>query len=284
MNRMQKKSVLAISSHVARGTVGNRASAFALEILQFPVWSVPTVILPWHPGHGISTRIIPEAKQFSAFLHDIKRAKWVGEIGGILTGYMANEEQVYDVASLISALKKNAPEIIYVCDPVLGDTGGLYVPDATAAAIRDHLIPLCDIATPNKFELEWLTGKHSLTNANEEVAAARTLGPKEVLVTSASAFMKNNIANLLVSEKLALMAEHRLIANAPNGTGDLIAAVFLAHKLSGLTNEQNLQRTSASVFEILASAANRGSDELMLETDSGSLIRPAAMVQTRNLI
>ena len=281
---MQKKSVLAISSHVARGTVGNRASTFALEILQYPVWSVPTVILPWHPGHGPSTRIVPDAKQFLAFLQDIRQAKWIGEIGGILTGYMADEEQVHGIASLIATLKENSPDITYVCDPVLGDTGGLYVPETTAKAIKDHLIPLCDIATPNKFELEWLTGKHSLANANEEAAAARSLGPKEVLVTSASAFMKNNIANLLVSENSAMMAEHRLIPNAPNGTGDLIAAVFLAHKLSGMTNEQNLQRTSASVFEILAGAANRGSDELMLETDSGSLIRPAAMVQLRNLI
>ena len=281
---MQKKSVLAISSHVARGTVGNRASTFALEILQYPVWSVPTVILPWHPGHGPSTRIVPDAKQFLAFLQDIRQAKWIGEIGGILTGYMADEEQVHGIASLIAALKENSPDITYVCDPVLGDTGGLYVPETTAKAIKDHLIPLCDIATPNKFELEWLTGKHSLANANEEAAAARSLGPKEVLVTSASAFMKNNIANLLVSKNSAMMAEHRLIPNAPNGTGDLIAAVFLAHKLSGMTNEQNLQRTSASVFEILAGAANRGSDELMLETDSGSLIRPAAMVQLRNLI
>lgn len=281
---MQKKSVLAISSHVARGTVGNRASTFALEILQYPVWSVPTVILPWHPGHGPSTRIVPDAKQFLAFLQDIRQAKWIGEIGGILTGYMADEEQVHGIASLIAALKENSPDITYVCDPVLGDTGGLYVPETTAKAIKDHLIPLCDIATPNKFELEWLTGKHSLANANEEAAAARSLGPKEVLVTSASAFMKNNIANLLVSKNSAMMAEHRLIPNAPNGTGDLIAAVFLAHKLSGMTNEQSLQRTSASVFEILAGAANRGSDELMLETDSGSLIRPAAMVQLRNLI
>ncbi|MFK5977890.1 MAG: pyridoxal kinase PdxY [Rhizobiaceae bacterium] len=281
---MQKQSVLAISSHVARGTVGNRASVFALEILQYPVWSVPTVILPWHLGHGASTCIVPDANQFSAFLQDIYRAKWVDEIGGILTGYMANEEQVHEVAKLISALKENAPETIYLCDPVLGDTGGLYVSDATANAIRDYLIPLCDIATPNKFELEFLTGRHSLNNANEETEAARSLGPKEVLVTSASAFMKNNTANLLVSKKSAMMAEHRLIENAPNGTGDLIAAVFLAHKLSGLTNEQNLQKTSASVFEVLASAANRGSDELMLETDSGSLIRPSAMIQLRTLI
>lgn len=281
---MQKKSVLVISSHVVRGSVGNRAAALALEILQYPVWSVPTIILPWHPGHGASTKIVPDTKQFSDLLHDVSHAKWIGEIGGVLTGFMANEAQAKDVAKLVKDLKQSNPEITYVCDPVIGDTGGLYIPEATADAIRDQLIPICDIATPNKFELEWLTGQSNLSNANEEAAAARTLGPKEVLVTSASAFMKNNIANLLVSEKHAVMAEHRLIPNPPNGTGDLVAAVFLAHKLSGLENEENLQRTTASVFEILASASRRGSDELMLESDAGSLVRPAAMIQTRNLL
>ena len=43
-------------------------------------------------------------------------------------------------------------------DPVLGDAGRLYVAQETAEAIRDRLIPLADIATPNLFELGWLTG------------------------------------------------------------------------------------------------------------------------------
>jgi pyridoxine kinase len=45
-------SVIVISSHVVRGSVGNRAAVFALETLGFPVWAVPTVVLPWHPGHS----------------------------------------------------------------------------------------------------------------------------------------------------------------------------------------------------------------------------------------
>jgi hypothetical protein len=46
------RAVIVVSSHVARGSVGNRAAVFALETLGFPIWAVPTVILPWHPGHG----------------------------------------------------------------------------------------------------------------------------------------------------------------------------------------------------------------------------------------
>ena len=34
------RAVIVISSHVARGSVGNRAAVFALETLGFPVWAV----------------------------------------------------------------------------------------------------------------------------------------------------------------------------------------------------------------------------------------------------
>jgi pyridoxine kinase len=56
---VSSNAVIVISSHVVRGSVGNRAAVFALETLGHPVWAVPTVILPWHPGHGPAKRIVP---------------------------------------------------------------------------------------------------------------------------------------------------------------------------------------------------------------------------------
>ena len=102
---MSKKAVIVISSHVARGSVGNRAAVFALETLGFPVWAIPTVTLPWHPGHGASTRIVADETAFAAFLTDIENAPWISEVGAILTGYMANPAQVKSIANLVSNIK-----------------------------------------------------------------------------------------------------------------------------------------------------------------------------------
>jgi len=44
------RAVIVISSHVARGSVGNRAAVFALETLGFPVWAVPITSLPSMAG------------------------------------------------------------------------------------------------------------------------------------------------------------------------------------------------------------------------------------------
>lgn len=278
-----QRAVIVISSHVARGSVGNRAAVFALETLGFPVWAVPTVILPWHPGHGRATRIVPDPQQFSALMKDLERAPWLGEVAGVLSGYLGDASQVEAVASLVGAVRARNPRALYICDPVLGDVGGLYVPEAQAMALRDQLIPIADIATPNRYELEFLSGSSQLDDIAATVRAASKLGPSKTLVTSAPAMLAGSTGNLLVTPSATLLAEHRIIERPPNGLGDLTAALFLARLLAGRPLDKALQSTTASVFEILARTAKRGGDELQLETDAQSLSHPMAMVHLRHL-
>jgi pyridoxine kinase len=276
-------AVIVISSHVVRGSVGNRAAVFALETLGHPVWALPTVVLPWHPGHGRSTRLTFAEADFDAAIDDLIRAPWVGEVRAVLSGYFGNAAQARSVARLVGALRENNPDLLYVCDPVMGDLGGLYVPEATAEAIRDHLIPLASLATPNRYELAWLSGA-ALEDNGAIMEAALALGPSRMLVTSAEPMMAGGTGNLYLSGRHALLAEHRVVENPPNGLGDLLAAVFLSRLLSGMEDEKALQLATASVFEVLARAVKRGSNELMLASDSSSLSTPMAMVQMRRLI
>ena len=276
-------AVIVISSHVVRGSVGNRAAVFALETLGYPVWALPTIVLPWHPGHGPSTRLTFPESDFDKAIDDLIRAPWLGEVRAVLTGYFGNASQPRSVARLIRALKDRNPDLLYVCDPVMGDRGGLYVPQATAEAIRDELLPLATLATPNRFELECLSGA-PLESNTAIMEAAVALGPPRLLVTSAVPMMAGGTRNLCLTGHHALLAEHRLIDNPPNGLGDLLSAVFLARILTGMDDERALQLATASVFEILARTAKRGGDELALETDSASLSSPMAMVQMRRLV
>jgi pyridoxine kinase len=152
-----RPAVIVISSHVVRGSVGNRAAVFALETLGFPVWALPTVILPWHPGHSRATRIVPGKEAFSALIDDLCGSPWLGEVGAVLSGYLGDAEQAQEVARLVAAVRAANPDALYMCDPVIGDAGGLYVPEALAEAILAYLIPVANIATPNIYELEWLS-------------------------------------------------------------------------------------------------------------------------------
>ena len=279
-----RPAIISISSHVARGSVGNRAIVFALETLGFPVWSVNTVSLPFHPGHGKATRLVPESDAFEAYLDDLAGSPWIDEVGGVLTGYMGNARQAEIVGRFVERLKARNPDLRALCDPVIGDEGGLYVAEDTAAAIRDHLLTRADVATPNVHELAWLRGEALAEDATGVAQTARRLGPDSVVVTSAPAMMRGHVGNLLVTQKLVVMAEHRHVDGPPNGPGDLTAALVLAHLLAGEEPVRVLEKATASVFEIVARAAKRGSSELMLAADRDSIVRPMALVNLRSVM
>ncbi len=283
MDDSDKGAIIVIASHVVRGSVGNRAAVFALETLGHSVWAVPTVILPWHPGHGRSTRITIGPEEFESMLADLATAPWRGEVRAVLSGYLGSAAQAHSVARLVTALRAEQPDLVYMCDPVCGDAAGLYVPEETAQAIRDHLIPLASIATPNRFELAWLSGA-PLDNNAAIMDAALALGPARMLVTSAPSLMAGSTGNLYLSGRSALLAEHRIVADPPSGTGDLLAAIFLSRLMEGLEEERALMLATASVFEMVARSSKRGSDELTLARDASSIVTPMAMVQMRRLM
>ncbi|WP_274423353.1 pyridoxal kinase PdxY [Chelativorans sp. YIM 93263] len=280
--RHARQSVIVISSHVVRGSVGNRAIVFALETMGHGIWAVPTVVLPWHPGHGRGTRIVPAAEDFAALMRDLEYAPWLGEVSAVLSGYLGDPSQADAVAGLVNRLKEENPEALYLCDPVMGEENGLYVPQATACAIRDKLMPLADIATPNRYELAWMAGKE-LATLDDVRQAAESVPPETMLVTSAPAEVPGDTANLLLTPRSAFLAQHRAIEDPCKGPGDLTSALFLSWLLDGAVPRHALQRATAAVFDILALAAASGADELMLERDAEVFHNPATTVSVRDL-
>ncbi|MBB5753524.1 pyridoxal kinase [Prosthecomicrobium pneumaticum] len=272
----RKPAILVLSSTVVRGAVGGRAAVFALERLGFPVWSLSTVTLPWHPGHGPGTRIVPEPAAFAALLADLAASPRRAEIGGILSGYLGDAAQAEAIAGLVAAVKRANPAALYLLDPVLGDGGRLYVPEPVAAAMRDRLLPLADIVTPNPTELAFLAGADA---PGDPVARARSLGRPRVAVTSA-ATEGETIATLLVTPERVLDARHDRIAGVPNGTGDLFAALLLAGLVAGAGEgeAEALRGAAARVLALARAAAETGADALPLALRQDALVAPAEAV------
>ena len=71
------------------------------------------------------------------------------------------------------------PRAIYCCDPVIGDVEeGVYVREGIEEFLRDHALPQADIATPNRFELERLTGLDCGTLAGAKNGGRRGWPPR----------------------------------------------------------------------------------------------------------
>lgn len=281
---MSTRTVLVISSHVARGSVGLRAISFALERLGFTVWAVPTVLLPHHPGHGAVTRIVPDEDRFAELLDALLQRAGNAPISAVLSGYLASASQAEAVAGLVGRIKAAQPGTLYLCDPVIGDNDRLYVDTRLAEAIRDKLLPLADLATPNRFECAWLAGDSSMDeDLNALASLAARLARPAVVVTSAPALMCGKIANLLVHDGGAVLAEHPLIQTAVKGTGDLLAAILLARRLEGQKLPKALELATSSTFEIVAATAKAGADELMLPESQQAIVQPRASVHLRRI-
>lgn len=268
--------VLAISSNVGRGAVGNRAIVFALEALGAEAWTATTVSLPFHPGHGPADRIVPQAEQFALFLDQLL-ADRAPDL--VLTGYFADAWQVEIVATRMAALKTANPEFRLLCDPVIGDAGGLYVAEPVAAAIRDRLLPLADIATPNRYELAWLAGRPAPDTLPETMAMTSVIGARVIVITSAPSPMKGMTGNLLVADGEVFLCEHRLVDGPHHGAGDLTAGLLAAHLALGLSPRVALERTTASVFEMMTISAR--AVEIARAGNARSLTAPKAVIAAR---
>ena len=195
-----------------------------------PVTFVPTVLLPWHPGHGPGTRIAVDR----GLIDDVAGALVPGGAAGCLTGYFGTWRagRCRHRAGGAPA-RRVSPSAPVLCDPVVGDGGRFYVGEAVRDRVR-ALAATADMLTPNRFELAFLAGRDpAALGDNAALAeAARSLGRPEVVVTSAFAGA-GETANLLVTPERTDLVVHRAFDHAPHGTGDLLAALYFGHRLEG---------------------------------------------------
>jgi len=253
--------ILALSSHVAFGSVGLGAIVPALHWLGHEVIALPTIVLSNHPGYArFAGELIAPAK-IEAMLDALEANGWLARADAILTGYLPSAAHVAVARSAVERVRRANAAALYLCDPVFGDDpNGLYLAEATAAAIRDDLIPLCSVVTPNRFELSWLA---SMPVDGPEAArdAAQGLTVPAVLATSIPAG-DNHLANALVTPNEAITCTVRRRDAAPHGTGDLLAALYLGRVLNGEAPAAALAAAAAAVEASIA--ASMGRDELPL--------------------
>jgi pyridoxine kinase len=247
--------VLAVSSHVARGHVGLAATVPALQWLGHEVWALPTVLLASRPGLGRLEKHEIPPPELEAMLSALEADGCWASLDAVFTGYFPSPPSVTVAAQAISRIKAANAKTLVVVDPILGDAGKLYVAEATAEAIRDQLLPLASVTTPNLFELQWLSGASPATR--DRIAdAARGLGPPIVVVTSALQ-SDATVATLLVTAGACVERSMTAHAGIPNGAGDLFAGLLLGHLLNGLAIETALDASLQDLDRVLAASAGQ---------------------------
>lgn len=101
------------------------------------------------------------------------------------TGYIGSVSLLHAIADLAAELRARAPggTFTYLCDPVMGDEGRLYVAAEMVDAFRERLVPLASVMVPNSYEATLLTGVDvcSVEDALRACDALHARGPHTVV-------------------------------------------------------------------------------------------------------
>ncbi len=250
--------ILSISSQVVSGHVGNSAMTFALQRMGHEVLPLPTILLSNHPGHSTFAGDATSLDLMNNILTALEANGHLTTLDAVITGYLPSAKHAEFTCKTIDKIKSLSPDAKILVDPVMGDyPKGLYIEQSTAELIKQELLPKASITTPNHFELQWLTDREA-----SDITNARSLLAGTTLVTSSPGKDKNLLQNLLVTKTEAWACEVTKHQKAPNGTGDLFAALFLGNILNGMDEKSALSQTTASVDAVLK--ASRDEPELQL--------------------
>lgn len=229
--------VLSIQSHVVSGYVGNKCAVFPLQLLGFDVDPINSVQFSNHTGFPTWGGEIMDGEQLWRLIEGLEANGLCRQYTHLLTGYIGSLSLLQTIVRVAEKLRQYNPDLVYVCDPVMGDDGRLYVHPGMPPAYRDLIVPLSSVMTPNQFEAEQLTGRQigSEADALAACAALHTRGPHTVVITSCHLPGWDDYVTVLASTTQPQIegGAQQLRLRVPRvhayftGTGDLFTALLL---------------------------------------------------------
>ena len=270
--------LVSVQSQLAYGYAGNSAAVPVLRMLGVRVAEVPTTLLsntPFYPT--LRGRVLP-SDWLAELLQGLDERGVTARAPLLVSGYFGS---VANGEAFAAWLERNhaagtAPR--YLLDPVIGDTHtGAYVEPGLEAVFAQRLLPLAWMVTPNAFELERLSGRPALLEA-DALAAARALlarGPQWVLAHSVLG-EGDGLVTLLVGREGAWRLQSPRLDVDVAGTGDVLTALLATFLLRGQAPARAAERALAGVHAALESTLAQGWEELDVQAAPAAALAEGA--------
>ncbi|MEK6449833.1 MULTISPECIES: pyridoxal kinase [unclassified Myroides] len=271
-----ERNIISIQSLVSAGYVGNSVAGLAIQLHGINPIILPTVMLSSHAEQNIYYGDVVSPDLFKKLIRGISEVGLREKTKFAVSGYINTSELIDVTAEFITGWKKVQKEAIYIYDPVLGDTraNGLYIPEAIAKHSVATLLPLCDVLTPNQFELEFIVGQKITTEIEltSLIADHPILNNKRVILTSAV------LADTPAGQIEVIVVENGQISRFSTenihievvGTGDLFTAIMTSQLANGRKVGDAIQNAMNFVCSVLTFTKENG-----LTTMSASAIMQA---------
>uniref|UniRef100_A0A1B6MA51 Pyridoxal kinase n=1 Tax=Graphocephala atropunctata TaxID=36148 RepID=A0A1B6MA51_9HEMI len=247
--------VLSIQGHVVSSC---EIAAYTLQILGIEVYTLYSVqVSSPIPQSGWKGQVLHQ-KELEELMADLAAKGLDRDFTHLFTGYIGSSSFLNHIPEVIRQLRQHNKNLIFVCDPVLGDNGKMCVPESHVAIYRDHIIPLADIVTPNQYEAELLTGKPILDadDAWTVIDNIHSMACQSVFLSSAHLgyddYLLGFASRISGKKKTTATLKSPLVHTSFSGTGELYAALVLAWMYrSGGDIVATLEHTTATVQAVL---------------------------------
>jgi pyridoxine kinase len=279
-------SILSIQSWVSFGHVGNASAVFPLQRLGMEVWAINTVQFSNHTGYGAWTGQVYSGQSVRDLVNGIAARDAFRQCDAVLSGYVGGADIGDAILHAVATVRRANPAALYCCDPVIGDTDrGVYVRPEIEDFLRDQALPAADIVTPNRFEIERLTGVAcgTLHGAKQAMLRLRSMlridGPACVLITSLETDeTPDGFIDMMTFEagRFHVLRTPRLPLSV-NGAGDAVAALFLFHRLKTSSAVTALEAAGSSIYGLLRRTAEAGSREILSVAAQQEFVAPTQM-------
>jgi pyridoxine kinase len=276
-------AILSIQSNVITGHVGNAAATLPLQRLGFEVWPVDTVTFSNHPAHATHRGRENAAVDISDLIDGIEARGLFSSCTAVLSGYLGQAATGHVMLNAVKKIKIINKRALFLCDPVLGDQGKLYVSKDILDFYKDNMFQVADIITPNSFEAELLTGQ-PVRSRLEAMAALRTfqnLGIGTAVITGLET--NGTIECVALSPEGAWVASTPKIPGPSHGAGDLFSALFLAKRLKEKPVKAALSYAISVIYGMLSYALKNHCADLPIVAAQKLILDPITPVKAEKL-
>jgi len=253
MRRPSPARALTVAGSDSGGGAGIQADLKTFSAMQVYGASAVTAVTAQNTQGVAAVHAVPAdvvAAQIDAVLDDIGA-------DAVKTGMLLRRETVEVVSERLSFHSVDR----LVVDPVMIAKGGhkLLEEDAVGA-LKEKLLPLALVVTPNRPEAEVLSGVAIGSDADALVAARRILelGPRSVIVKGGHS--RGDACDLLLAEdgREIVLCSERIRTGAGHGTGCTFAAALTAALALGMGIVESFDRAKHFVTRALGSAPSIG--------------------------
>ena len=269
-------SVISIQSQVVHGHVGNSAAVLPMQAHGLNVAAVPTTLLSNHPGFETMRGRVLESELVGDLLRGVEERGLIETSRYIVSGYLGSRANGEVVAAFVKRARQRNPDIIYICDPVMGDAHlGVFVADQVIECLCDELVPLADLLTPNQFEVGLIAGGQPSTWRELEATVVQIQARRGARVVVTGCTLADtpagSLENIVFDDKSCTRLTSPRLPIVPVGTGDLYTGLLTAKLARGDTLVEAARRAAAAVLDILERTMAEGEHEMQLASVIGTL-------------